>query len=307
MKSDLTVTIPVYNGMPFIKTCIESVLAQTYQNYMILIVNDGSTDDTRLYLESINNPRVKIIHQDKIGLGATRNILLDHVHTEYFVNQDADDYSSPDRLEKQITFLKSNPEIGVCGCSIEYFHKSPELSGFSPPLPLTHKGIVKKLLNIEHAMVFPTLMFRTEVAKRAGRFRFDGIGEDWDYMLRLSKVTKLSNLKEPLYKMRLHKESTTWKKWEECRLKNEFAVFDYINEAPYSRKTFEQFIDCKFSQLFSRVFWKIFIFLDQNSLLLYRKGIIQGIKKNLFLAALFFISSIIMAPWKLIRRIKSRL
>ena len=80
----LTVGMPVYNAMPYLPEAVESILGQTLRDFRFLIVNDGSTDSSKEYLDSIDDPRVTVIHQENRGLGATLNRTLELCETEYW-------------------------------------------------------------------------------------------------------------------------------------------------------------------------------------------------------------------------------
>lgn len=301
---ELTIILPVYNGWPYIETAVDSILDQTFENFLLFIINDGSTDGTTEYLKSINDKRVRIFNQENRGLGYSLNRGLKEVTTPFVARMDADDYSCKRRFEKQLDFLKSNPDIGACGTFFHYFSQSPRIFGYPPPLPQSHEDVVKALRAVENAILHPTLMMRSDVVRKSGFYRFEGIGEDWDFFLRLSEVSKIVNLPHLLYRMRLHPGSLTWKNWEDCRLKYEFAVASQDRRQNRDDLTFHDFLKEKFSSRSKRFIWRIFIFMDSRSLLLYRKGIIAGLKKKPLLLFLLISISVIVAPWKLLRRLR---
>ncbi len=304
MKEKLTVAIPVYNGYPYIKICINSLLSQTLKNFKILVVNDGSTDETKNYLENLEQEysNIKVIHQNNKGVGATRNVILSLIDTEYYANMDADDVCMPGRLEKQLKFLEEDKDVGACGCIVEYFFDNPSNSGFAPLLPTKHNDIVKHLVTIQHGMVFPTLMFRTKIAKQTGGFTTDGVGEDWDFMLKLAKISKLSNVNEKLYKMRVHKESLSWQNWGECVMRNKFAAYSFLH--PDSNIPFTQFKNLLTSNLLKKIILKIRLYSNIKFISFYRQGIIYSLTGKKPLSFLFFICAVFFAPHKAFIRIK---
>src|ERR1700683_3631926 len=95
----LTITLPVYNGMPFVKDAVESVLRQTYTDFRFLIIDDGSSDDSAEYLKSLKDPRLRVIVRENRGLGATLNQLFSESETEYVARMDSDDVCDPDRIK----------------------------------------------------------------------------------------------------------------------------------------------------------------------------------------------------------------
>ena len=123
MKSKVTVAIPVYNDEKYLREAIDSILHQTYKDFILLIINDGSTDSIQDIIASYTDKRIKLInHPCKMGRPAARNTALEAADTKYLAWMDADDISLPDRLQKQISFLDSHPKISVCGSRVRYFH-----------------------------------------------------------------------------------------------------------------------------------------------------------------------------------------
>ena len=123
MDKKVSIIIPVYNVKPqYIKEAIDSALKQTYKNIEIIVVNDGSTnEETVKYLETIDNPLIKVIHQENVGLSETRNIAIRNSSGEYILPLDADDIIAPTYVEKAFNVIESNPKIGIVYCEAEFF------------------------------------------------------------------------------------------------------------------------------------------------------------------------------------------
>lgn len=114
MTPKVTVLTTVYNGLPFIKEAIESVLSQTYTDYEYLIIDDASTDNSVECIMSYKDPRIRFIQNQKnLGVSNTFNKALATIKTPYVVRLDQDDVSLPNRLVEQISYLEKNPEISV--------------------------------------------------------------------------------------------------------------------------------------------------------------------------------------------------
>jgi len=214
--AEISVLMPVYNGMPYLVDAVNSILSQTIQNFNFLIINDGSTDETKNYLNQLNDPRINVIHQSNRGQGAAKNAGLDLCQTEFVAMMDADDASFPTRLEKQWNFLSQHQEVGMVGTKIVYFTTRGR-KGFSPPLPCDHKTIYADLLRGEHAICQASLMCRTTILKKVGGFRIDGSGEDLDMWLRMGEVSSLANLDKVLLGVRLHFSSVNVRHQVEIR------------------------------------------------------------------------------------------
>ncbi len=122
MSSRLTILMPVYNGEQFLKETIVSVLNQTFTDFIFLIINDGSTDNSMDIVRSFDDDRIQIVDNDEnMGLVDTLNKGLDLSVTEYIARMDADDLWEPTKLEQQMKLMDKNPKIGLCGTSIRKF------------------------------------------------------------------------------------------------------------------------------------------------------------------------------------------
>jgi len=119
-KYDVTVLLPVYNAAPYIREAVDSVLAQTYTPFELLIINDGSTDGTAEILESYTDPRIRLVHQPNMGLIKTLNKGIELAQGKYVARFDADDVCYPERLQEQVDFLNENPEYVLIGSEADY-------------------------------------------------------------------------------------------------------------------------------------------------------------------------------------------
>ena len=120
MIDGITVVMPTYNAMPFLKAAVESILAQSYKHFEFLIVNDGSTDKSEDYLDSLSDPRIRVLHQTQQGLVKALNRGLAEARHDWIARMDADDVALPQRLEKQVKFLTSNPRYILVSCAFGY-------------------------------------------------------------------------------------------------------------------------------------------------------------------------------------------
>ena len=139
----VTIAMPVYNDTLYLREAIDSILNQTYKDFIFLIINDGSTDNSEDIIASYTDKRIKLInHPYNMGRPAARNTALEAADTEYLAWMDADDIAFPNRLQQQIAFLDSHPEISICGSKVRYFH---EMRGTSRH-PATSSGILATTL-----------------------------------------------------------------------------------------------------------------------------------------------------------------
>ncbi|MCF3623160.1 glycosyltransferase family 2 protein, partial [Planktothrix agardhii] len=109
----ISVIIPVYNGEKTIQKTIESVLQQTWQDFELIVINDGSQDATLEILSSIQDPRLRILSYSNAGLASSRNRGITEATGEYISFLDADDLWTPDKLEAQFQALEEHPEAAV--------------------------------------------------------------------------------------------------------------------------------------------------------------------------------------------------
>ena len=217
----VTVVMAAYNAMPYLPSSVDSILNQTLSNFRMIIVNDGSTDSSIDYLNSINDPRVQVIHQENCGQQAAANRAIEQAETEFIARMDADDIAVPDRLAKQTRFLDTHPEVGLVGSQFQYLGERGV--GATSSLACSHQKIYHELIHNRHAICNCTTMFRTKLFLDLGGYWEHNISEDWDWFLRAGEEMALANLPDPLIHFRLHSTSINARRMVESQLHNEFA------------------------------------------------------------------------------------
>ena len=111
----VSVVLPVRNGAADLPKAIDTILAQTFTDFELIVVNDGSTDGTAAVLDAIRDPRVRVVHQENMGLAAALNRGISLARGRYIARQDHDDWAKPTRLEKQVAFMEANPDCALVG------------------------------------------------------------------------------------------------------------------------------------------------------------------------------------------------
>ena len=218
----LTVSLPVYNAMPYLPAAVESVLNQSYRDFDFLIIDDGSTDGSTGYLRSLRDPRINLTVRENRGLGMTLNQLFRNSRTEYVARMDADDISEPHRLEKQMAFLRDHGDVVMLGTGIDFVVGNRIVEGVRP---LTeHSKIRQRLLQKRPGVNHPTLVVKRDAWARVGGYRFAGAGEDLDFCLRLCDLARVANIPEPLYQYRLRRDSLSFMTGPETNVGYAFAV-----------------------------------------------------------------------------------
>jgi len=182
----ISVIIPVYNGEKTIRETIESVLNQTFQDFELIILNDGSQDSTLDIVSSLQDSRLKVFSYPNAGLAASRNRGTFHAVGEYISFIDADDLWTPDKLETQLKALQDNPEAAVAYSWTNYIDESGEFirrGGY-----LTANGdVYAKLLVVDFLENGSNPLIRRQALIEVGGFDESlPAAEDWDILLRLA-------------------------------------------------------------------------------------------------------------------------
>jgi glycosyltransferase involved in cell wall biosynthesis len=205
MSSDVSILMPVYNGMPYLEQALQSVFDQTLRTWQCVIVNDGSRDGTRDYLASIRDDRFLILEQENAGISAAVNNGLRHCTGRYIARLDGDDIALPTRLEEQVAFLDDHPEVALVGTQVAPMGSCGV--GSSLKLPTEHDAIMNALITGRHAVAHSSVMIRTDVLRQIGGYWSLSFGEEYDLMLRLGEVGRLANLDRVLLHYRMHQSS----------------------------------------------------------------------------------------------------
>lgn len=186
-----------------------------------MIVDDGSTDETGAYLQSINDDRIVLIRQANAGQAAAANLALHHCQTEYAARMDADDIALPDRLRFQIEYLDAHPDVVVLGTQIEFIVGQTIQKAFRAPAE--HRDIERRFLQGQAGMCHSSLMMRVAAIRAAGYYPEGVIGEDNDLCLRLCELGRAANIDKVLVRYRLHASSICVSKSRELIRANHFA------------------------------------------------------------------------------------
>jgi hypothetical protein len=196
---DVSVVLSVRNGAADLPKAIESILAQTFTNFELIAINNGSTDGTRPYLDGISDPRVRVFHQADAGLAAALNRGISLARGRYISRQDHDDLADPTRIAKQVAFLDAHSEHALVGTRAEIwigdrpsgrFHDHP-----------TEDEILKFDLMFNNPFVHSSVMIRKSALDRVGVYTTDPARqppEDYELWSRISRHYRVANLAERL-------------------------------------------------------------------------------------------------------------
>ena len=209
---DITVLMPVYNGAEYIREAIDSVLGQTFENFELLIIDDGSSDNSIDIIKSYSDPRIILIKNNyNIGLVKTLNKGLDNAKGEFIARIDQDDVCYPERLERQLDFIRNNPEIILLGSGCMEIDKDGNEIAVHQ-YPSNHRKLFADLLKLKAFFPHSSAFFNKCVVTELGGYNFNLNGaEDCDLWLRIASVGKIACFPEPLIKLRKHSTSMTAK------------------------------------------------------------------------------------------------
>ena len=200
----ISVILPAYNVQDTIKESIDSILNQTFMDFELIIINDGSKDRTEEVILSYSDDRIQYYRNEQNkGLIYTLNRGLDLAQGKYIARMDADDISLPTRFEKQVKVMEENLNIVVCGAQIIPFGVD-RAKRFTLFLPEESEDL-KNLLFIQTCFAHPTVMIRRQVLID-NEVRYDADyshAEDYKMWIDLSLVGEFYNIQEPLLKYRL--------------------------------------------------------------------------------------------------------
>lgn len=203
----VSVIIPTYNRVKHLLPAIKSVLRQTYQNFELIISDDGSTDDTRQVVISLNNSKIRYItNKGSKGPGGNRNNGISHAHGEYVAFLDDDDEWLPDKLQHQVDILRKSSGT-VCGVftNVNYMDKkSGQLIKRNPIFVNPKQNLLRQLV-IKSPIYTSTIMVKKTCLEKVGRFD-ESIHymEDLDLWIKLAKKWKFEYLPSPLINYYVH-------------------------------------------------------------------------------------------------------
>ncbi len=182
----ISVIIPVYNGESTIQETIESVLKQTFPNFELIVIDDGSQDSTLRIISTVQDPRIKVFSYLNAGVSTSRNRGLSHATGDFISFIDADDLWTPDKLESQLKALQENPNAAVAYSWTDWIDRSNQLLGRGSYLPEQGDVFAKLLLN-DFVASGSNCLIRQEALAEVGDFdREVAPAEDWDMWLRLA-------------------------------------------------------------------------------------------------------------------------
>jgi glycosyltransferase involved in cell wall biosynthesis len=199
--------MPAYNAGRYVEEAIRSVLEQSFADFELVVVDDGSADDTRAIVDRLaaQDPRIRLFSRPNTGLVGVRNDTLAAARGEFLAFLDADDIALPGRFERQLAFLRGHPEYAMVASRVVVIDPEGE------PLrvmgqALDHEDLLRGLLGAEGQLVYnSSVMARRALAERAGGYRpGTDPSEDLDLFLRIAELGRMTCQAEPMTLYREH-------------------------------------------------------------------------------------------------------
>jgi glycosyltransferase involved in cell wall biosynthesis len=228
--------MPVLNAEKYVGTAIQSILSQTYRDFELLVIDDGSTDRTAEIVRSFRDHRIQhSTNPGNMGVVFTLNKGLKSSRGEFICRMDADDIAKPERIAHQIEYLDAHPDIMLLGTACDIIDEFGKRIGCER-YPATHDEIMRTIF-VHNPFCHGTVLIRASVLKEVGDYDSRFLhNEDYDLWLRIASRHLTANLDEPLVMRRLHGGNITVAKERELvryRFRTlSHAIFKYYKRPP---------------------------------------------------------------------------
>lgn len=222
----VTVLMPVYNGEPFLREAIDSILQQTWTDFEFVIVNDGSTDHTREIIRSYTDPRIRVLDQPaNAGLAKSLNLGLCAARAPLIARQDADDRSRPERLAAQVEFMRAHREVALLGTQVRVLNKHGRASRRPGWERAVTNSAIRFQLLFDNPFIHTSVVFRRDVVwqELGGYDETLRTGQDFDLWSRVAARYKVANLPATLIDYRFHGASTS-ARYDESHLERSSSI-----------------------------------------------------------------------------------
>lgn len=199
----ISVVLPVFNAQDFLIDAVQSVLDQTFSDFELLLIEDGSTDNSLKILKQIKDDRVRLIeHKENQGLVSTLNEGIRESKGEYIIRMDADDVCKLNRFELQVEFMDARPDVGISGSWLEIMGHNGEKIWRS----LTDSDEIKAHLIFMPNLFHPTVIIRRKLLIDNNLYYREGnlLNEDYDLWIRMIQYCEFGNIPKPLLQYRQH-------------------------------------------------------------------------------------------------------
>lgn len=228
-KKSISVLLPVRNGEKYICQAIHSILQQTYEDFELIVVNDGSSDNTIKLINSFSDTRIKIVNTTGVGLVTALNLGLKQCSGDYIARMDADDISMPNRFETQVKILSENENIGIVCSDIEVIDEEDNVIGTQTDVIMNNR-ILSEGLTLQRKMkpiIHPSVMIRKHLLEFVGGYREFNAAEDKDLWLRLLPFTTFYRVPKILLKYRITQDGVSRSKYIQQKANSMLSILNY--------------------------------------------------------------------------------
>jgi glycosyltransferase involved in cell wall biosynthesis len=186
----VSILLPVYNGASTIKAAVKSCLTQSFSDFELIIIDDGSNDDTAIILRKLSetDERIKLFFNEHKGIVESLNLGIQESKGKFIARMDADDIMYPERISIQMEFLTKNPDVDLVGSLVEHGGDAVSQEGYA-----THVNWINSIITpeeielnrfVESPLAHPSVLFKKEIAEKYGAYRSGDFPEDYELWLR---------------------------------------------------------------------------------------------------------------------------
>lgn len=236
----LSVVLSTYNDEKYIAESIQSILDQTHPYFELIIVNDGSTDSTLQVVKSFSDPRIVIIDKPNTGLPDSLNKGIESAKYDWIARMDGDDVSTPDRFERQVSYIKENSAV-IGGQFISIDEMGNPISGKVSNKPLTYTECKAALLFGLSPLAHPTVLIKKELLIKCGGYDVNfRAAQDMELWSRLMPFAEIINIPDPILFYRQHTNNITNRRKDLQRKLAFLGFMKYVLKMRFPL-TFEEF------------------------------------------------------------------
>lgn len=294
----ISILMPVYNAAEYLPEAIKSILNQTDGNFQLIIIDDGSTDNSLNTIKSFAiDARIKVVAHDNMGMGNSLNHALEFVNSEWLMRMDADDVMMPNRIASQRLFISENPDLAVAGSLVYYIDSKSRIIGKSVSELTTRSHFnrmvdKKKMFGLHH----PSTVIKTKILKNLGGYRSEfWPAEDIDLWNRITEAGE-TILVQPQYllKYRIHTNSISISSAMKARQKYLWAKSCMqLRQMKKEEISWEEFLSRRKEQ---NIFNYLKTISKDYSIVLYKSAVIHYSSKRYLKFIAFLFISVVLSP-----------
>jgi glycosyltransferase involved in cell wall biosynthesis len=303
----ISVILPVYNAADFVASAIESILQQTFQDFELIVIDDGSTDNSLEVIHRyLSNPKVKVIKGEHKGLSCALNLGIAEAQYDWVARMDADDIAMPERFQRQLEATRSLPQVVAWGTYAFYISAKGKKLGLASSGPTSIEDFEGQreeghLVQLIH----PTVILKKEIVLAAGGYRteFEPV-EDLDLFNRMAAYGPILAIPEPMLQYRIHNQSVSMKRFFFQRVLMRYVISSHrrsLEQLP--AQTFDEFL-----KDYNHTLWLARLDRARKTygMFFYRKAGLAAGDASYISGAVYFILSVLCNPSYSLRRFRKQ-